>query len=107
LYVTGRSSRFAKVMDRRVSLDDVEERLGPPGSCAAVTAPDDDSSIVVFTTERTTDLEAPRQALAEALGAPVSVVQVRQVSGIPLTINGKVDYARLRQQAVRRAARTR
>jgi acyl-coenzyme A synthetase/AMP-(fatty) acid ligase len=103
LYVTGRSSRFAKVMDRRVSLDDVEDCLGPPGSCAAVTAPDDDTLIVVFTTKRTTDLEAPRRSLAEALGAPVSVFQVRQVSGIPLTINGKVDYAQLRQQAAHRA----
>lgn len=69
LYVIGRSSRFAKVLGRRVSLDDVEEWFGPVGRVAAVAGPDD-SAIVIFTTEEPATLELLRQEVAATLGAP-------------------------------------
>lgn len=97
LYVTGRSSRFVKVLDRRVSLDDVEDWFQLPGRCAAV--PGRRAAIVVFTTSQGGALEASRRALAAALGAPSSAVQVQTIGTIPRTVNGKVDYAELERAA--------
>jgi acyl-coenzyme A synthetase/AMP-(fatty) acid ligase len=97
LYVTGRSSRFVKILDRRVSLDDVEEWFQLPGRCAAV--PGRRAAIVVFTTSQDGALEASRRALTVALGAPASAVQVQTIGTIPRTVNGKVDYAELEQAA--------
>jgi acyl-CoA synthetase (AMP-forming)/AMP-acid ligase II len=99
LYVTGRSSRYAKVLDRRVSLDDVEEWFGVPGSCAAVTAPGDDAVIVIFTTRALQDLEGPSRELIASIGAPRSTLRLRPVAAIPLTLSGKVDYAQLQHKA--------
>jgi acyl-CoA synthetase (AMP-forming)/AMP-acid ligase II len=96
LYVTGRSSRFAKVLDRRVSLDDVEEWFQLADRCVAVAGADGRApAIVVFTTCPLDALEPARRALTAALAAPSSTVAICPIDDIPRTINGKVDYARL------------
>lgn len=97
LYVTGRSSRFVKVNDRRVSLDDVEEWFQLGDGCAAVA--DGMEAIVVFTTSRGARLETSRRALAATLGAPGSAVRTAHISAIPRTASGKVDYAQLEELA--------
>jgi len=102
LYVAGRSSRFAKLLDQRVSLDDIEEWFGPPGRAAAVAAPGD-AAIVVFTASDPAALEPVRREIASALGVPAASIRVRPVAAIPQTVNGKTDYPAL----VRRVQRER
>lgn len=109
LYVTGRSSRYTKILDRRISLDDVEEWFDPPSALAAVAAPHQTVSeataakaaIVVYTTGEVEAMDGARRALTAALEIPSSAVELRSVEAIPRTDSGKVDYARLE-----RAART-
>ncbi|WP_329007462.1 AMP-binding protein [Micromonospora rifamycinica] len=96
LYVTGRSSRFAKVLDRRVSLDDVEEWCGPVGQVAAV-ATAGGAPIVVFTTRDPDTLEPARREIAGTLGVPVAMVVVRRLAAMPRTAAGKLDYSALDQ----------
>jgi acyl-CoA synthetase (AMP-forming)/AMP-acid ligase II len=103
LYVTGRASRFTKVLDRRVSLDDVEDWFRDGGPCAAVPA-DDGDAIVVFTTGDPAALDGARRALAKTLGTSNRTITLRAVDRIPATDTGKVGYAWLEEMA--RAARS-
>lgn len=103
LYLTGRSSRFTKIVDRRVSLDDIEEWLELPGRCAVVTGPPGGAAIVVFTTESQRALSGGCQALTASLGIPAAAVEVREISAIPRTAGGKIDYGQL-EKAARAAA---
>lgn len=98
LYIAGRSSRFAKLLDHRVSLDDIEEWFGPPGRVAAVAA-GGGTVIVIFTTSDPAALEPVRQEIVGTLGAPASAVLIRQVAAIPKTVNVKVDYSALERRA--------
>lgn len=104
LYVTGRSSRFAKILDRRVSLDDIEEWLGSGSGASPVAAiaVAEGTMIAAFTTDEPTALEPVRQEVIAALAAPASTISVRQLAAMPRTANGKVDYALLAQLARRR-----
>jgi acyl-coenzyme A synthetase/AMP-(fatty) acid ligase len=102
LYVTGRSSRFTKVADRRVSLDDVEEWLGCGQDCAAVAAGGESPAILIFAAGREDRIGPASRALAAALGAPPSAIAVRQVESLPRTAAGKVDYGRLQRMAAAR-----
>lgn len=97
LYVTGRSSRFVKLLDRRLSLDDVEEWFRLPDRCAAV--PGGREVIVVFTVDQSDKLEESRRALTAALDAPISAIQTQTIEAIPRMVNGKVDYVRLEELA--------
>lgn len=96
LHITGRSSRFTKILDRRISLDDLEEWLGSREySCAALTTPSGGSTIVIFTTRLTDEIKSRRDELALALGIPESHIQLRVMDTLPVTVSGKVDYAKL------------
>jgi acyl-CoA synthetase (AMP-forming)/AMP-acid ligase II len=102
LYVTGRSARFVKLLDHRVSLDDVEEWFQSAGSSAVVAAyVAGSATIVVFTEDRSGCAEAVRRAAAGAVGVPKSTIVVHRVEAIPQTANGKVDYATLEREAAR------
>jgi acyl-coenzyme A synthetase/AMP-(fatty) acid ligase len=99
LHVAGRASRFVKILDHRVSLDDVEEWFGMPGRCAAIAGQGPGPAITVFTTASPGELRAPHRSLADTLGIPRPSIDIRQVSAIPGTVNGKVDYALLARVA--------
>ncbi len=101
LYVTGRLSRFAKILDRRVSLDDIEEwfESGSGAAPVAAVAVAGSTMIVAFTTDEPAVLEPVRLEITAALAVPASAVTVRRLAAVPRTANGKVDYARLEQLA--------
>jgi long-chain acyl-CoA synthetase len=100
LYLTGRSSRFTKILDRRVCLDDIEEWLDRPGRCAVVTGPPGGAGIVVFTTESPRAMRGGCQALTASLGIPAASVEIREISAIPRTAGGKIDYGQLEKAAL-------
>jgi acyl-coenzyme A synthetase/AMP-(fatty) acid ligase len=102
--VTGRSSRFAKILDRRVSLDDVEEWLesGNGASPVAAVAVAGGTTVTAFTTGEPTVLEPVRQEIIAALTVPTFTIAVRHLAALPRTANGKVDYSQLEQLAERR-----
>ncbi len=99
LHIAGRASRFVKILDHRVSLDDVEEWFGMPGRCAAIAGKGGGPSITVFATASPGELLVPHRSLADTLGIPRRSIEIRQVDAIPGTASGKVDYAFLQRVA--------
>ena len=89
-WVTGRSSRFAKVYGVRVNLDEIEREL--PNSAAAVGY--DDRAITVFVEGG--DPEELRGRLAHRFHLRPRSFDVRGVARLPTMASGKIDYAALR-----------
>lgn len=91
VWITGRAKRISKAFGLRVSLDDVERRLG------AGAAVDGGDRIVVFA-------EGPSGApgaheVERDCGLPRGSVRVVAVDALPRTASGKVDYAALAVRA--------
>ena len=94
LYLTGRTKRIVKVLGIRTSLDDLERMVERPGHPAAVICGTDDVVHLVGAGDAAVH-EQQRRQLVESLGIPSRHVVFRQVSGLPRTPGGKVDYRKL------------
>jgi acyl-CoA synthetase (AMP-forming)/AMP-acid ligase II len=90
--ITGRSSRFIKVMGSRVSLDDAEAVAKALGYTAAAVGEEDRLVLVI---EGEEDSLAARAKLVEALKLPPRVLEVALVSELPRASSGKLLYARI------------
>ncbi|MFD4328406.1 non-ribosomal peptide synthetase [Nocardioides sp. NPDC058538] len=86
--ITGRSSRFGKILGLRVDLDRIESELGS----ARVVAPS--GRLHLFTDDPGS---APRLpvGVGSIVALPRAAVQVHLIDEVPRTPNGKVDYATL------------
>jgi acyl carrier protein len=99
--VVGRLKRITKVFGLRINLDDVEKHLAAADLPARVVGTDD--ALVVFVTSRR-HRDRAREVAATACGLPLWVVHVEAARRMPLTANGKPDYAALSQLAGRTPA---
>lgn len=92
LFITGRLARFAKLFGLRVSLDDVEARLG--AALGRIAAIERDGKVVVHCCGDV----APAAFLdaLRGLGLPAAGFALRVVDDLPLTASGKIDYQRLK-----------
>lgn len=91
--ITGRRSRFIKVLGNRIGLDDVEALLSSQGYQAIATGIDD--HLLVVSTQADA-LPAVRDFLAERLNFPAAYMEFRAVDQYPLLSTGKIDYAGLK-----------
>lgn len=91
LYITGRTSRIAKVLGLRIDLDDVERALGCRG--AAVEARG--KLILALEGVDPESCQAITETLALQLQLHASVFDVRCVDSLPLKPSGKIDYRRI------------
>jgi acyl-CoA synthetase (AMP-forming)/AMP-acid ligase II len=90
LFITGRRARFTKLAGVRVSLDEIERRLGHIGEVAAVSAGDDDLTILVEGGLHA--YAGPCADLVAAMRVPPEHVKLRSVLALPRTASGKIDY---------------
>ncbi|MFE6510378.1 non-ribosomal peptide synthetase [Nocardioides sp. NPDC057767] len=88
--ITGRRSRFGKVLGLRLDLDRIESELGP-GSVRAV-APG--GRLHLFTADPGSVGRLPER-VGGIVALPRASVQVHRIDEVPRTPNGKVDYATL------------
>jgi acyl-CoA synthetase (AMP-forming)/AMP-acid ligase II len=88
--ITGRRSRFGKVLGLRLDLDRIESELGP-GSARAV-APG--GRLHLFTSDPGSVAGLPER-VGGIVALPRAAVQVHRIDEVPRTPNGKVDYATL------------
>ena len=97
LYVLGRLSRWCKVCDQRVDLDDLEKGLAGAGY-GAVAMISDDRRIFMFHTELAQGerLAGTLDLLAQSLHLPRGVFVSIHVQEIPRTASGKTSYGALR-----------
>lgn len=93
--LTGRAARFVKIFGNRVSLDEVEHLIKDnfEGAGAAATGGDDD--LRVFTTAQ--DIGAVEKFLVQTLHFNTTVMTVRYLEEIPINVNGKIDYSKLKK----------
>jgi acyl-[acyl-carrier-protein]-phospholipid O-acyltransferase / long-chain-fatty-acid--[acyl-carrier-protein] ligase len=110
VHILGRVKRFAKVAGEMISLELVEKiavAASPDLQHAASSRPDGQrgESIVLFTTDAALTRERLQQA-ARSLGLPEIAVPRRVVNlpAIPLLGTGKVNHAKLKEDAVALAA---
>ncbi|MEU6137440.1 non-ribosomal peptide synthetase [Nocardioides sp. NPDC047086] len=88
--ITGRRSRFGKILGLRIDLDRIESELGP-GSARAV-APG--ARLHLFTDDPGSADRLPR-LVDGIVTLPRAAIEVHRVVEMPRTPNGKVDYATL------------
>jgi len=106
LHILGRVKRFAKVAGEMISLEVVEKvaaAASPGFQHAASSRPDSQrgEAIVLFTTDPALNRERLQQA-AQTLGVPEIALprRLHTVSTIPLLGTGKVNHAKLKEDAL-------
>jgi len=93
LYITGRTSRVAKLFGLRVNLDEIEAFLG--GS--SVVAASDDQQLVIFLEKtKPTGFDEKLAELLRRLRIPVHCVHVQVLTEFPRNAAGKIRYGALR-----------
>jgi long-chain acyl-CoA synthetase len=95
LEITGRASRFIKVMGTRVNLEDAEQAAKALGFTAAAIGRDDRLVIVL---EGEPDQAAAREALVAALKVPPRALEVTARDALPRSASGKILYGELMRE---------
>lgn len=92
--ITGRQSRFVKLFGYRVSLDEIDGRIGGQGIAATSAARGEEIHVLAQTDPGTA--AALAQNLDRWLAFPPGSVRVHPVEELPRNANGKIDGTRVR-----------
>jgi acyl-CoA synthetase (AMP-forming)/AMP-acid ligase II len=93
LRVTGRRSRFVKVLGHRIDLDVLERRLRDDGFDVTCAGRDGVVALAVAGAPPATRLDGVRRAACRRCGAPRDAVRVVAVDELPVLPNGKPDQS--------------
>ncbi len=93
LFITGRAARFAKLVGRRVNLDDIERIVADEARAAAVEA-DGRLRVYVETTDAAVR-EAVHRKLVDATRLHPTAIEVCAIDSLPVNAAGKIDFAAL------------
>lgn len=93
-YITGRMKRFVKLFGNRINLDESEQLLKDhfPGRTFLCIGREDRQLVVVHS-DAGIDPGDVKKMLAGSLKVHPSVIRIEYIGQIPLTANGKADYA--------------
>jgi acyl-CoA synthetase (AMP-forming)/AMP-acid ligase II len=89
--ITGRKSRFIKILGNRVSLQDIESSLLDIGHTVYCVGEDD--NLHVFTTN--SDNISLKQAASKLFSFPMRAFNIHFLREVPRHSNGKVNYPEL------------
>ncbi len=98
LFLTGRSTRIAKLFGVRLSLDEVEQLLSRHGPVAVVGTPTDQLAIFCAWGDEES-LAAERRRLCRDLRVPLGALRFVRVEALAVLPNGKTDYRALTARA--------
>lgn len=93
-YITGRKSRFSKILGLRLSLDEIERWLHARGWQGIVSG---DDKLIVAAVSGNADTAEVKSALAQRFGLPLSAVVALALDPIPTLSSNKFDYRRVLQ----------
>ena len=91
-YITGRKSRFSKILGLRISLDEIEQWLHARGWHGIVSG---DDKHVVAAVSGQADLAEIKRQLAQRFALPLSAVVALLLDPVPTMPSGKFDYRRV------------
>ncbi len=91
-YITGRLKRFVKLFGNRINLDEIESLLTAKFGIACKCVGVNDKKLVVVSDRLRGEENEIRNYLTEELKIHPSVIVIKEVEEIPLTLNGKVNY---------------
>jgi acyl-CoA synthetase (AMP-forming)/AMP-acid ligase II len=97
LHITGRSARIAKVYGLRFNLDEIEGLLRRHGPVAVIGA--DDRLVAFCEFDDGGRYQELAKELARALRIHHRAIELRHIPALPLNAHGKVEYARLAEDA--------
>nr|HRI47728.1 AMP-binding protein [Ignavibacteriaceae bacterium] len=96
-YITGRTKRFLKIFGLRLNLDEVEKLIENqfqlPNACFG----SDDKITVLVEVQDLKSTELIKNKLIEIYKLHHSVIEIKQISQIPVTSSGKKDYAKIKE----------
>jgi acyl-CoA synthetase (AMP-forming)/AMP-acid ligase II len=93
LYVTGRRKRDAKVFGLRLNMDEIEDMMRVHGPTAVVSCGE---KLLLFCEYGDADqFQGYARELSAKLKVHAGAFQFHRIEQLPLTANGKLDYARL------------
>lgn len=99
IYLRGRMSRYVKVLDKRIDLDDVEKYLNSKLSGREFVCVGEDNHILVFSTLDSDSLNQEIPILLDRyMKIPCSFITCVYIKDIPRNSAGKISYAELRKQ---------
>lgn len=99
IYLRGRLKRYVKILDKRVSLDDIGNYLENRYPDTEFACTGEDNHICIFHTDLKTDGSKEIKALMDRhMKIPVRFVSCFCVDKIPRNSSGKVAYASLKRQ---------
>jgi acyl-CoA synthetase (AMP-forming)/AMP-acid ligase II/lysophospholipase L1-like esterase/acyl carrier protein len=88
-YITGRKSRFSKILGLRISLDEIERWLHARGRQGIVSG---DDKLVVAAVSGHADTDVVKRELVQRFALPPSAVVVLSLDPIPTLPSKKFDY---------------
>ncbi|MFM8314257.1 MAG: AMP-binding protein, partial [Deltaproteobacteria bacterium] len=94
LFITGRKSRFSKIVGKRVSLDEIEQALGVIGSAAAINYKDE-NIVICFEGTRREDSATMLRKVEKIFKLPSGTLKEFYIEQFPRNVNGKIDYPHL------------
>ncbi|MFI2371658.1 AMP-binding protein [Streptomyces sp. NPDC018833] len=93
--ITGRLSRFTKILGLRIDPQQIEAMLARDGVTALCTGDDEALSVAVVGTD-TSEARRIRTLVADECGLPTRAVHVHMVADLPRLPTGKPDYRAVR-----------
>ena len=98
-YITGRIKRFVKLFGNRVNLDDIERFLSnsyPKHTLACIGI--EDQHLLISYSGPELDPKPLKKAIFDTYKLHPNAIKIQQLSELPLTGNGKLDYKKIRQE---------
>jgi long-chain acyl-CoA synthetase len=96
-YITGRLKRFVKLFGTRINLDEVEALISKQYNESIKCLGIDDKLMLLVSTGHEGQLKDISDYLVSELKLHPTVIKIIKVEAIPLTVNGKPDYAAMRK----------
>ena len=94
-FVTGRLKRFIKLFGTRINLDELESLLAKTFDVDCKCAGDQDKKLIVVSDHLRGKENELKNYLVEKIKIHPSVIFIKEIDELPLTVNGKVNYNEL------------
>ena len=94
-YIIGRIKRFVKLFGNRINLDDVENLIDKSFQVSVKCVGVEDKKLLIVSDQLNDQKEKIKEFLVNELKLHHSILAIKEITDIPLTANGKVNYSEI------------